>query len=103
MKRLLPILAVGAMILSGASITNNVNAATAGVDMVDACKLTYQAAWKVEVTLVEQNVMGWKCMINGYSYKLDINVGAWCKHKYGNGARSKYSDFNDPYSWYCEY
>lgn len=32
---------------------------------------------------------------------LDIDVRGWCKAKYGGAA--KYDDFNNPYSWYCEY
>jgi len=108
MKKLSSILVAGVMATLGLSaISQPANAAghRADVDMVAACLYQYQGAYRADVVIIEQNVMGWRCYINGYrppkDYLLDINVSAWCKHKYGGGAG--YDDFNDPYSWYCSY
>ncbi len=106
MKKFLPMLVAGLFAISGATAFNPQPASAAGhradVDMVAACLYQYDAAYKADVVIVEWNVMGWRCYINNYKPGLlDINVRAWCKHKYGGGAA--YDDFNNPYSWYCSY
>jgi len=105
MKKLLPILLAGLIAVAGATALSSQPASAAGrradVDMVAACQRQYEAAYSHVVKIVEWNVMGWKCYINNKSYPLDIDVRGWCKAKYGGAA--KYDDFNNPYSWYCEY
>lgn len=48
------------------------------------------------------NVMGWRCRYNGGWNYIDqsINVSQYCSTNFGAVAR--YSDFNNPYSWYCQ-
>lgn len=106
-KRMLAIFTIiAALTINLAVGANQASAARASVDMVDACLYQYQGAFRADVVLVENNVWGWKCYLNGIvvptHLMLDINVDAWCRHKYPNG-KGKYDDFNNPYSWYCEY
>ncbi len=105
MKKLLPMLMAGLIAISGITALNYRSASAAGhkadVDMVAACKRQFEAAYSHVVKIVEWNVMGWKCYINNKDYAHDIDVKGWCKAKYGGTA--KYDDFNNPYSWYCEY
>lgn len=109
MKKILSTIVVGLTVASGAAAlaSRPVNAARAGVDMVDVCLYQYQAAWRADVVLVEQHVAGWKCYLNGIKVPvkdmLDIDVKAWCRHKYGRGASAKYDDYYNPYSWYYSY
>ncbi len=106
MKKLLPILVAGLITVFGATVFSSqpVSAAKrrADVDMVAACLYQYQGAYTAGVTLIEHNVAGWRCYINGFKPGLlDIDVLGWCKHQYNGTA--KYDDYNNPYSWYCEY
>lgn len=108
MKKLLSILVAGLIAVSSVTALGSQSASAAGhradVDVIAACLYQYQGAYTAGVKLVENNVMGWRCYINNYKPGLlDIDVKGWCKHKYGNRAAAKYDDFNNPYSWYCEY
>lgn len=108
MKKLLPVILAGAMMMAGVTMNNQpANAARAEVDMVAACLYQYQGAYRADVVLVEFHVAGWKCYLNGIRVPakamLDIDVSKWCKHKYGRSASAKYDDYYNPYSWYCAY
>lgn len=76
------------------------NAAENGVNMEEACTMQWGAV--MDVRLVENNVMGWRCHwygTNGQVFR-DVDVNYYCRTKWP-GSSSHYRNFNDPYSWYC--
>lgn len=48
---------------------------------------------------------GWTCRVYGSIYAVDrlIDVVRECKRSKGNNATAAYSNYNNPYSWYCIY
>lgn len=79
-----------------------VSAATHGIDMLHACN--YQYGLSMFVRNVTGDVMGWRCYISGSGVVAEqggVNLNRYCAYMYGNAYKAHYSDFNNPYSWYC--
>lgn len=75
-------------------------ASRAGVSMWNACVYQHGQPSSVGVTQ-GWNVMGWRCVYNGgwNNVQLTINVQKECNR---TGLRfASYSDYNNPYGWYC--
>lgn len=90
-----------AMILVFAG-SRTVSAATHGIDMLDACN--YQYGLSTFVRSTTGDVMGWRCYINGSNGVIEqggVNLNRYCSYMYGSSYKAHYSDFNNPYSWYC--
>ena len=69
-----------------------------GMDFDGFCKRHHGAT--SNAVIVENNAFGWRC---NSGYRLH---GVWtpdlCKEQYGTSyADSRYSNWNDPYSWVC--
>ena len=53
------------------------------------------------------NVNGWVCVrwVSGYAYYTEINVTNACRQQYrayGDRVHSHWTNYNNPYSWYCD-
>jgi hypothetical protein len=79
-------------------------AATGGVDMQAACNNQYPGQGRRAAVRVN-NVYGWRC-VTGVVPVADGNIDVWrqCRTQYNNpSAYGAYSNYNNPYSWYCVY
>jgi hypothetical protein len=71
-----------------------------GVDMNAACVAQYGPGTSASAS--GPNVYDWACFGGGIgSFRGGINVGEQCVAQYGSGAEAQFSDYNDPYTWYC--
>lgn len=76
-----------------------------GISVYNACVNQYPAAYHHEVFILENqyNVMGWRCRLNHiHSGYVELDLNRQCRVQYGTAASARYTDFNDPFSWYCE-
>jgi hypothetical protein len=98
------LLAAGAALALGTGLAvgaaTPASATTWGVSMYQACVEQHGQPSSVGV-YAGWNVYGWRCRYNGGWNYIDqtINVSQYCSYHYGAVAR--YSNYNDPYSWYC--
>lgn len=105
-KKLIGLSLVFSLAIAGATIPTQAptyaETKLGGVSVYNACKYQYTAAYHWEVFLKENNVMGWRCHLNHIkSGSVEINLNTECAREYGRGAKARYTNFNDPYSWYC--
>ena len=75
-----------------------------GVSVYLACKNQYTSAYHWEVFIQTHNVMGWRCHLNKIKQgSVSVDLNKQCRVQYGKSwAQAKYTNFNDPFSWYCE-
>ena len=71
-----------------------------GVDMNAACFNQYGPGWSA---VAGANVYDWACVAfsSGDLNHFGINVTEQCVAQYGQGAVAQFSDYGDPYTWYC--
>jgi hypothetical protein len=85
-------LAIGGVI----GLTGAANAATWGIDMTDVCHLEVDP---LAYPIHGSTAVSWLCHLGATNYRMDLNL--YCDYKHGTGTLAAYSDFNNPYSWYC--
>ncbi len=78
-----------------------------GLNLSGYCNATYAfgpflPSWAV---LQQNNVYGWKCKQETsvpffYNY-YSIDTNAVCRWQYGGSISSAFTNYNNPYSWYC--
>lgn len=70
-----------------------------GGDMNAACVNQYGPG---AAAAAGYNVYDWVCVRAGLTLILGgINVQEQCNAQYGPGAQAQFSDYGDPYTWYC--
>lgn len=74
------------------------SAATAGINMVDVCH--YEVS-SLATPIHGSTAPSWLCHVGATNY--GINLDLWCQYKYNPNAYANYTNFNDPYSWRCNY
>lgn len=105
MRKKLALLVVGALAAAGVTfgVAAPAQAATlGGVSVWDAC--VYQHGTPSSLAISPYNVYGWECVYNGgwNAVTYGVNMSQECAREYPNrGASAWYSNYNDPYSWYC--
>jgi hypothetical protein len=79
------------------------SAATGGVDMQAACNNQYPGQGRI-AKIRTWNVYGWKCT-SGAVPVADGNIDVWrqCRAQHGANATGGYTNYSNPYSWYCSY
>ncbi|MDQ2874392.1 MAG: hypothetical protein M3Y33_06145 [Actinomycetota bacterium] len=106
-KKLLTAVATWGLALGGviAASAPAAHAATylGGVSVLGACE---NQIFTNGVTLISNNVTGWRCEYNGavlhvVYYNYNINLNAQCGVQYGSGAHASYTNYSNPYSWGC--
>jgi hypothetical protein len=71
-----------------------------GVDMSQACQISYGAGWQAELTYPGQGAYGWRCWVPPWgAIRKSVNVQAYCSY-FGLGT-AVVLDPNNPYSWRC--
>ena len=104
-RRFIPVVAATLLGLGGATaVAAPASAATGPVNMQAACNEQYPGQGRI-AKVRTNNVFGWKC-VTGVVPVADGDIDVWrqCRIQYGNpNAYGAYSDFNNPYSWYCVY
>jgi hypothetical protein len=79
-------------------------ASTGPVSMQAACDNQYPGQGRI-AKVRTNNVYGWKC-VTGVVPVADGDIDVWrqCRTQYGNpNASASWTNFNNPYSWYCIY
>jgi hypothetical protein len=103
MKALTRRLAMGAaaaLLVTGGLVatSESASAATAGINMVDVCHYEVgSAAYPIHGS----TAVSWRCVMGYNNYGVDLTL--WCQYDYNVNAYASYSNFNDPYSWVCNY
>jgi hypothetical protein len=80
------------------------SAATGSVSMQAACDNQYPAQGRI-AKVRTNNVYGWKC-VTGSVPVADGDIDVWrqCRTQYNNpNAYGGFTNYNNPYSWYCVY
>src|SRR5581483_5283110 len=80
------------------------SASTGSVSMQAACDNQYPGQGRI-AKVRTYNVYGWKC-VTGAVPVADGDIDVWrqCRTQYHNpNASANWTDFNNPYSWYCIY
>ena len=78
----------------------NVTAARMELDFRQQCKKQYGSNYRAE--LIGNTVLDWKCKTKKrlpIYRQLDINAACQNQYRFSD---TKYSDFNDPNSWFCQ-
>ncbi len=94
-------LAIGAFML----VIQPTHAATylGGVSVQAACDNQYGPG--STATVLQWNVMGWRCVFHGgwNAYTPGVDLTKQCKREYKRytGVYANYTNFNNPYSWGC--
>src|SRR6218665_321688 len=88
------LLAVGGVV----GTTQVAQAATAGIAMYDVCPVEGDPlAYPTHGT----TAVSWRCVLGPIGYAMDLDL--YCMYKYNVNAYASYTNFNDPYSWRCNY
>ena len=80
-----------ALVLFAATSGTYAQTRLGGLDLQSYCRENFGR----NVHLIGPTVNDWRCGRSSFS------VRNACRQTYGFGARAAYSNFNDPYSWYC--
>ena len=104
MRKKLSLLVAGALAAMGLTfgISAPAQAATlGGVSVWNAC--VYQHGTPSYLVISPYNVYGWKCQYNGgwNAVYYGVDLSQECRREYGSYASASYTNYNDPYSWYC--
>lgn len=104
MRKKFAVALVSLLATFGATIAVAPSASATGLGGISAasyCKWKY--GW--DDTAHGNNVMSWQCVARGsagVTYVFGgVDMNKQCVRQYGAGAVAKYTNFNNPYSWYC--
>ncbi|SDG69770.1 hypothetical protein SAMN05216553_110297 [Lentzea fradiae] len=100
-------LAVGGTLLSASPAVASTTpipappaAAGGGVDINGWCVAVYGDPWHAE--LRNFNAHGWVCQwAHDTAAWTSVDMYAACRRTYGSASTAQYTDYNNPYSWYC--
>ncbi|SER30123.1 hypothetical protein [Actinokineospora terrae] len=71
-----------------------------GVDINGWCVAKYSAPWHAE--LRTHNAHGWVCQWgHDTAAWRSVDMYAACRRTYGPASTARYTDYKNPYSWYC--
>ena len=104
MNRVRKLISAGALgiALVGTSLAVAAPAQAAeSVDMNLACQVTYNSSSWRGYLADSSNAGGWRCANRAYPYQTGygVNVQKYCTNVFGLNAY--YSNWYNPYSWYC--
>lgn len=102
MKRILTQVLLGALMLLGGAVTvTGVAHAGGGVDITGWCRSYYNSS-AFNAIVVVNNVYGWRCQYGSDTgTRLSVDMNAACAWKYGNPGTARFTNYSNPYSWYC--
>jgi len=73
-----------------------------GVNISGWCQQYYSSGYFHGV-VVANNVYGWRCQYGSdVGTRLNVDMNAACAYSYpGHPGSARYSNYSNPYSWYC--
>ena len=94
---------VGIVVVGPATVSSAPTAsATESVDMNLACQHTYgNDSWLGYLPSGSNDVMDWRCWNRAWPFQSNagVQIDPWCYDTFG--LHAYYSNFNNPYTWYC--
>jgi hypothetical protein len=102
MKKMAARLVVGFMLLfGGLTVISTPAQAGGGVDITGWCRQYYNSQY-FNAIVVTYNVYGWRCQYGSDTgTRLDVYMNAACARQYGNPGTARFTNYSNPYSWYC--
>jgi hypothetical protein len=76
--------------------------ANGGVDITGWCRRYYNSG-AFNAVVVTYNVYGWRCQYGSdVGTRLNVDMNAACAYTWpGRPGSARFTNFNNPYSWYC--
>lgn len=72
-----------------------------GVDITYWCRSYYGSSY-FNAVLVANNVYGWRCQYGtDTGTRLNVDMNNVCAVEYGAPGTARFTNYTNPYSWYC--